>query len=98
MAHQREKGIGRSLQDLWMSNLGRCVNKTMFCFEIYSCRERLSQFVLAYVMGRGRLRFIFNDQHNCTAARECLDSLGPPTTVMQEVQGTFPFSFLYVFS
>lgn len=40
----------------------------MFCFKI-SCKERLSYFVLAYVMGRGRLGFIFNDQNSCPAAR-----------------------------
>lgn len=78
---------------MWMSNLGYCANEIMFCFAIYSCRERLSHFVLSYVMGRGRLGFIFNDQNSCTAARECLDSLGLPLTA---IGGELERTFFYV--
>lgn len=70
-----------------MSNQGYCANEIMFCFEICSCRERLSHFVLASVMGRRRLGFICNAQNSCTACSQ--PRFPAPKELDAKVMGNF---------
>lgn len=70
-----------------MSNQGYCANEIMFCFEICSCRERLSHFVLASVTGRRRLGFICNAQNSCTACSQ--PRFPAPKELDAKVMGNF---------